>query len=401
MKTFLRQLCCLCWLVLGAVQARAEEPPPPQPDTAGQFFATVWRLRGDVFASLKASSPRKLREGDTIVVGEQVRAGANGEAVLKTGDAGLVALRSGAEFAAERFAAEGKASDHQTLRLVVGSLRVISGWIGQINRKDNTIITNTSTIGIRGTDHEPYVLAGEMVSAVNPAGTYDKVNRGSTLLQAQTGSVEIEPGGVGFARDPNAPGVRKRALMTLLFPVLLDKVPAFYVPGAFESEINLYSEQADALSRQQLESLTGVAPTGTGCVASALGGAWLARLDAALAQRDAAGVLALFAPNMVARATVRQGERMVTLEFEREEMTRSTLRSIASLQDYQQHRVSVQAAWADGQTQTNCQRINVRSVVIEQGLMNGKPYRFESLEEYVLAAHDGQWQAISAHTTQR
>lgn len=401
MKKFLKQLCCVGWLVLGTVQAQTQAPAPAPPETTGQFFATVWRLRGDVFASLQAHLPRKLREGDTVVVGEQVRAGANGEAVLKTGDAGLVAVRSGAEFAAERFAAEGKASDHQTLRLVVGSLRVISGWIGQINRKDNTIVTSTSTIGIRGTDHEPYVLAGEMVSAINPAGTYDKVNRGSTVLQAQTGSVEIEPGGVGFARDPNAPGVRKRALMTLLFPVLLDKVPAFYVPGAFESEINLYSEQADALSRKQLENLTGVAPAETSCVASALGQAWLARLDTALAQRDAAGILALFAPNIVAQATVRQGERMVTLEFEREEMARSTLRSIASLQDYQQRRVSVQATLAEGQTQASCQRINLNSVVIEQGLMNGKPYRFESLEEYVLAIHDGQWLATSAHTTQR
>ena len=48
-----------------------------------------------------------------------------------------------------------------------------------------------------------------------------------------------------------------------------------------------------------------------------------------------------------------------------------------------------------------CDRIGVRSVVIEQGRQNGKPYRFESVEEYVLERRAGQWLAIRAETTQR
>ena len=61
-------------------------------------------------------------------VGEQVKAGSNGEAVLKTSDAGIVAVRPNAEFVAERYAAEGKPTDRQVLRLITGSLRVITGW---------------------------------------------------------------------------------------------------------------------------------------------------------------------------------------------------------------------------------------------------------------------------------
>jgi hypothetical protein len=123
------------------------------------------------------------------------------------------------------FSAEGKATDRQILRLITGSLRVITGWIGQLNRNDHRIITPSATIGIRGTDHEPYVLPAEMANSSYRQGTYDKVNRGATLLDANGGNVAIESGKVGFARDPNSAGVRTRALMTILLPVLLSRVP--------------------------------------------------------------------------------------------------------------------------------------------------------------------------------
>jgi hypothetical protein len=40
-------------------------------------------------------------------------------------------------------------------------------------------------------------------------------------------------------------------------------------------------------------------------------------------------------------------------------------------------------------------------VVIEQGRQSGKPYRFESLEEYLLELRAGKWLAIKAETTQQ
>jgi hypothetical protein len=38
---------------------------------------------------------------------------------------------------------------------------------------------------------------------------------------------------------------------------------------------------------------------------------------------------------------------------------------------------------------------------IEQGRQSGKPYRFESIEEYVLARRGGLWLAIKAEAMQR
>ena len=41
------------------------------------------------------------------------------------------------------------------------------------------------------------------------------------------------------------------------------------------------------------------------------------------------------------------------------------------------------------------------ALVIEQGRLNGKPYRFEAMETYELEPRDGRWVAVRASTTQR
>ena len=46
-------------------------------------------------------------------------------------------------------------------------------------------------------------------------------------------------------------------------------------------------------------------------------------------------------------------------------------------------------------------RVQVTSVAIEQGVQSGKPYRFESTEQYELAQVGGKWLATKAETTQK
>lgn len=429
-RIFLTTLLALFALISLSVQA-ADPPAPSAAAENAKPYANVWRLRGDVYATGKSGTVRKLQDGGTVYVGEQVKAAPNGEAVLKTADAGMVAVRPGAEFVMERFSAEGKSTDHQILRLFSGSLRIISGWISKLNRDEHRVVTPNATIGIRGTDHEPYVLPPEMSTNQYRQGTYDKVNRGGTTLDANEGSVDIDSGRVGFARAPNAAGGRSRALLTLMLPVLLTKVPEFYVPGTFDRELDNYSENADTQSLKQLERTTGYkappspkSPVATprtdaapgsasqstapstpagpvGCAPQVIANHWLARLDNAILQRDIRTILGLFASDIVAKATVRSGAGMTTLEFERDEMVRSTLNSVASLKDYQQRRISKEANWAENETSESCRQVLVKSLVVEQGLMNAKPYRFEAMEEYVLEKRDGEWQAIKAHTTQR
>jgi len=396
----------LCLLFLGASWPSQAAPAsnvaavaPVPPD--GIRFATVWRLRGEVTAARsKDSTPRKLREGDPVFVGEHVRAAPQAEAVLTTEDAGVVAIRPATEFIAERFAAEDKPTDSLTLRLVTGSLRVISGWIARTNRAGHSVVTPSATIGIRGTDHEPYVLSAELArQTANREGTYDKVNRGGTIMKVGDNTLDIDPGRVGFVRAPAK--VRERALMTILLPVLLDKVPNFYVPGEFDPELDRYSATADEDSQRQLEQRR-KSSAAAACAPTDIAKAWLAQLDGAIARNDAPAIIEMFAPEVDVRATVKDKDGTETsVDLGREELAQSTIAAMQSLTDYRQRRVWTEARLTEPAGALACDRISLRSVVIEQGKQSGKPYRFESLEQYSLELRAGKWIAVTAETTQQ
>jgi hypothetical protein len=442
----------LCFLMgyFLPVHAAAAAETAAATQAGGTRYATVFRIRGELTAS-GGGRERKLREGDVVHVGEKVRAPALAEAVLKTDDAGMIAVRPGTEFVAERFAAEDKPTDSFSVRLLTGSLRVISGWISRTNRSGHNIVTPSSTIGIRGTDHEPYVLSAELAASTgNKEGTYDKVNRGGTTMQVGENSLDIDAGQVGFVRAPAKPdvekksGFRERALLTILLPVLLDKVPDFYIAGEFEAELDRYSQTADQDSQRQLDqrrksppppsrkpvpgkapaavspaptfvpappaapaaktaaaATTAAAPAAAaiaGCEPTAIAVTWLEQLDAAIVRRDAAAIVAMFAPETAVRATVRGNEgRMSSVDISREELAKSTLAALAGLEDYKQRRMRTEGR----PTGTTCDRISLKSVVIEQGKQSGKPYRFEALEEYVIELRAGKWLAIKAETTQQ
>jgi hypothetical protein len=393
----------------------AADAPAVSTETAKRY-ATVWKVRGDVAASGAPGSngkERKLRVGDTVLVGENVRSSAQGEVVLKTEDAGVVAVRPKSEFVAERFAAEDKPTDGFTVRLLSGSLRLISGWVGHTNRAGSTVKTSTATVGIRGTDHETYVLSAEMAQATaNKEGTYDKVNRGGTTLSVEDGSVDIEPGKVGFVRAAKKSGVKERGLLTLLLPVLLDKVPSFFVPGEFDTELDRYSQTADQEGLRLLEqrrkggstAAAATAAVAPDCNAGATATAktWIGQFDSAIARKDAKAIMALFSADATVRATVRtQDGNTATLDLDRDELAQSSIAALKDLKDYQQRRVTIEGKPANTAGSTACSRITVSSVAIEQGVQSGKPYRFESLEEYVLEQRGGKWLAIKAETTQK
>lgn len=398
-------------MALPASSAWAADPPanPPavSPEVAKRF-ATVWKVRGDVGATPTASGAskeRKLRVGDAVYVGENIRSSQQGEVVLKTEDAGVVAVRPKTEFVATRFAAEDRPTDGLAVRLAAGSLRLISGWAGKTNPAGNTVETATATVGIRGTDHETVVLTPELAQATaNKEGTYNKVNRGGTTLSVDDNALDIEPGKVGFVRAAKK-GVKERALLTLLLPVLLDRVPSFFVPGAFDEELDRYSQTADQESLRLLEQrrkAAGTAPLDCSAGASAQAKSWIDQLDGAIARKDSGAIMALFAPNATVSATVRTNNGgTATVDMDREELAQSTLAALKGLKDYQQRRVSIEGKPANAEGAAACARIQVSSVALEQGVQSGKPYRFESLEEYVLEQRDGKWLASKAQTTQK
>lgn len=366
---------------------------------AGRRFAVVKRIHGEVTVTAASSgSMRTLSEGSPVYVGDYLRATSSGEALLRTDDAGFIGIRSGTEFIAENFAAEGKKSDHFALRLIKGSFRVVTGWIGRLNRAEHRVITPTVTIGVRGTDHEPYVLDAEQAAATPyKEGTYDKVNRGKTTLGEGEQTLEIGAGKVGFAR---APTLQAKGLMTILMPVLLEKVPDFYVPGKFDAELDLLSRSNDADSLMQLRKKRKADMDN--CDSAKIARNWLQRFDRAVLERAPQSIISLFSPDIAVRAMVRNSNgELIAVDIGRDELAQSTVAAVKGLKNYHQRRLTLDAHEVVQEGVRSCSRINVRSDVIESGLQSGRPYRLESSEEYVLELRAKKWLAVKAVTTQK
>jgi hypothetical protein len=392
--------CCLCVPAQISYAAEATDSNAKLNTTPAQRFGTISRIIGKVVIKDKATSGTRYLKQDAIVyVGERISALASGEAVIKTDDGGYIAIRPNTEFIAQTFIAQGKNTDSMAIKLITGSLRVITGWIGKLNPNAHIIYTPTATIGIRGTDHEPFVLPADLAGSTPfKAGTYDKVNRGKTLLNNDGQALEIETGRVGFARKPK---FQAKGLMTILMPVLLDKVPDFYIPGKFDAELDLLSKTADADSAQKLAQKPKNEPALYSCDPAGIAKKWLQQFDNAVEKRNAQAILVLFSPEVNVRAIVRNSNgKKTTVEFSRDELVQSTIAAAKGLEKYSQRRLTINAEKSPPDNKT-CEQISVKSSVIEQGIQSGKSYRLESDEEYLLILKEGKWLANKAQTTQR
>lgn len=415
-----------CWPALllgaliclaGATAIPAPSDPAPAPgseaSTSPTCLGRVERIEGRVEAQ-SAAGTRALAVGDRVYVGERVRADLDSEALLQTLDAGILAIRPRAEFVVEAYAAQTRETDHMRLRIVSGSLRLVSGWIGIVNPPGTQILTPAATIRIKGTDYEPYVLPEDLADATPyEAGTYDKVNRGATLMSSAAGDIEVKARQVGRAqlvRTDFKAGERDRSLMTLLLPALLERVPDFYVAGRFEADIDAYSQNASALIKTRLDAAR-LAAGGTRCDTIAplhtstgnpadIARDWTLQLDSMLRRHDADGVLGLFAEEAQIEATGRDGSGQASIQrFGREQFARSVQTLAAGLEAYEQRRETLDVSAEPPSAEP--MRIAVQSRVVEWGKLQGRDFRTESDEYYLLERRDGRWLAVRATTTMR
>jgi hypothetical protein len=374
------------------------------PGTTPARYGVVWRISGEVSAVSAASTTRALRTDAVVFVGDRIVTPAGAELVILTDDAGMIAVRANTEFLAQDFEARGQKVDRMALRLLRGSLRVITGWVGLVNRDGYRLSTPVATIGIRGTDHETVVLTPEQALAMEyEPGAYDKVNRGGTVLTTQAGQVEIAAGRVGFARQLRGTEDSSRGLMTLLLPTLLERVPDFYVGGRFDRELDEYSDKADALIRERLEEarrkIEGAAAK---CAGEAAALTWLSRFDEAVQARDTDAILRLFAHDARISASVKSGQgKVTTLSFTHEEFARSVQSAAQNLQEYQQRRLTVETEVLPAPAGDACGALQIRSRVVEQGRLAEQPYQVESVEEHRLQLRGEEWLAVESRTTQQ
>jgi len=182
-------------------------------------IGTVIFVLGDA-RIVSPSGSRTVRKGTTIEEGESLVTDANASVQLRMADQGFIAVRPGTNmrFDEYRYAGKEDGSEKGVMSLVSGGFRTITGAIGRLNKQNYTVKTPTSTIGIRGTDHEivhilPAVPGGPQIGQ---PGSYDKVNVGGAFIQTDAGRVNVNANQVGFAPAPNQP------------PQLLPRMPDFF-----------------------------------------------------------------------------------------------------------------------------------------------------------------------------
>jgi len=215
----------LMWAIAccpGAVAQNAAAPAKPSVNVAGK----VELVEGDVTVYHRAKAARKIRVGEALYEGDGVVTGRDGELHVAMDDGGYLAVRPNTNMSVLAYQAQGRDDDRSIFSLVAGSFRSITGWIGRHNPRAYQVRTQTATIGIRGTDHEPMVLPEGTPGG--EAGTYDKVNAGGTYIESTLGHgrIDVEPDRAGFAPLRGRPA-----------PRVLAEVPRFYRPTRNEQRL--------------------------------------------------------------------------------------------------------------------------------------------------------------------
>jgi hypothetical protein len=176
--------------------------------------------------TLNAAVGTRLRQGDAII------SNANAEALVRFDDGARLAMRPESHVEVHALKQTGAPTARQkTIKVVKGGLRYVSG---QGTAKNNvSFITNTATIGIRGTDIE--IAVSQDAVNTDPAGTYLKVNSGQATLAAVDGTqVDVDPGQIAYGGLPElvprgASGVRRPAARKVV-----ESVGGLFKPGKLD-----------------------------------------------------------------------------------------------------------------------------------------------------------------------
>src|SRR3989338_286110 len=163
-------------------------------------------VSGNVEVTNPAGQSRQAQKGDAINEGDTLTSAQKSSAQIKMQDGGFVAVRPDTTLKFDRFVFAGKedGSEKSFFSLFKGGFRAVTGLIGRINKQNYKVTTPAATIGIRGTDHETFLIApGSPLAQIAPTGAYNKVNVGETTLTTDKGTINVMPNQMGFAAGMN------------------------------------------------------------------------------------------------------------------------------------------------------------------------------------------------------
>ena len=179
-------------LIALAGSAHAQQLALVAPTSSANMAGRVLFATGDVQGLDLDGFARKLSKGDVVREGEVIRTGAQSHVQLRMADEALLALRpdSRVRLHTYRFVEQGEDSGRASIEVLIGGLRSITGAIGRIEKQNYIIRGGKALIGVRGTDHETFVVDD---------GTYNRVTMGGTYLESAGSRIDLDPSETGFA----------------------------------------------------------------------------------------------------------------------------------------------------------------------------------------------------------
>ena len=257
----LRSILATC-LVFCAQLANAQGPvsagSAPTSQAGPVIAGKVELVEGDVRFLNKGRRVRRPALGDPIYEGDSIVTGSAGEVHLAMEDGAYIGVRPSTKMRIVKYKAEGGDDDSSAIALLQGSFRTVTGWIAMLGNQNYLVRTPTATIAVRGTEHEPLVLAEG--SKDGDPGTYDRVYVGETVMRTPQGEVSVKPNQAGFA---SRRGTAR--------PQVLDRIPVFFRPTRNEARfqglherIHLQLDERREERRKSIERRREQRPEGRG-----------------------------------------------------------------------------------------------------------------------------------------
>lgn len=171
----------------------------PQVPT-GKMIGRVMLLQGGMAAKDISGNVRKLMLGAPVYESETLNTDAKSYAVVAFRDESRITLQENSSFYVEKFKYEkASAQENAVLRLLKGSVRVVTGLIGRVNKDNYKFGVAGATIGIRGTGFDAWCNGACASGSGNPGATQDNpldgagvyVWSGAVVLITPNGSFEV------------------------------------------------------------------------------------------------------------------------------------------------------------------------------------------------------------------
>lgn len=172
----------LCGADCKAEAARVPEKAIPN---AVQASAKLVSSQGEFVAIDGAGVRRRLVDGGSVYPGDTVETGAGARGVLVFRDEGRLTMGASTRFKVDSFVFDAKAPAEGSflVSLVKGSMRAVTGLVGQAKPSNVKFNTPTATIGIRGTGLDLDCGASDSCSFFTWLGSIEVVPNGQSALQ--------------------------------------------------------------------------------------------------------------------------------------------------------------------------------------------------------------------------